>query len=103
MRRLDQSYPSMSFAFGNPAALSSRTRFDRSLEAISASSQRSIRSSWAGVACPMVSASTSRVNGSRLAVSMILSHLAMVSALRLRAVFRPVASFIVRPPSRRFR
>ena len=51
----------------------------------------------------MASASTSRVNGSRLAVSMILSHLAMVSALRLRAVFRPVASFTVRPPSRRFR
>ena len=103
MRRLDQSYPSMSFAFGNPAALRSRTRFDRSLEAISASSQLSIRSSWTGVARSMASASTSRVNGSRLAVSMILPHLAMVSALRLRAVFRPVASFIVPSPFRRSR
>lgn len=103
MRRLDQSYPSMSFAFGNPAALRSRTRFDRSLEAISASSRLSIRSGWTGVARSMASASTSRVNGSRLAVSMILPHLAMVSALRLRAVFRPVASFIVPSPFRRSR
>ena len=101
MRRFDQSYPSMSFAFGNPAALRSLARFDRSLDSISASSQPSIRSSWAGVARSMASASTSRVNGSRLAVSMILSHLAMVSALRLRAVFRPFASFIAPSPFRR--
>ena len=39
MRRFDQSYPSMSFAFGNPAALRSLARFDRSLDSISASSQ----------------------------------------------------------------
>ena len=39
MCRFDQSYPSMSFAFGNPAALRSLARFDRSLDSISASSQ----------------------------------------------------------------